>query len=455
MSKWYSAGALAGVLATTCIAETTSEARFRVLPMVVAENPGAYTFTVAEGPVNALLKCGNFEPISLRTKWHALADSPNDIRIDRNIMSYYDSKHTGFYDGAKVRIYRVRNGKLMKVREDRVKEYVVEDWNYGVEGLYAGKLVAPSATQASTHIAEWSRKGCDAWFAVVAVNKDGNRSPVSNAVRIQIPEDYPSTPTTPQNRIAPQRIPWKPVGATVPGAPSNFRAQLNPATGEIRMKWDAVSDPNLIGYQIAKTDYNPATHRGNHIYLETSPADPAQHIKTDDLIFVDHEILEFDRDKMMSNRVLDAIPEQIKQPYFKDTPTRRWKLEPHSADAPEELKHSGRTCVRIEVEDSEELALRKHNHAGLKQNWYPVLDPEKTYVVEFWAKHDGLAKPSATFRLDGPLEDSFQPLEYPLSNDWKKTYRRIPRGGKTAGRRSGGRRPDGAGLQWPRNDLDR
>jgi hypothetical protein len=393
----------------------------RILPMVVAEDPGAYTFTTADGSANRIMNI-NFEPFNFRTKFHAEGDSPNEIVLSTRQISKYDSVGSGYWDGATVRVYRAINGKLVKVRTDKISETVVEQWN-GVDGISGSQLVQPEITDVEVWVAPWSRRGVDIYYVVTAVDKDGRESEISNSVKVVYPLETPKDidkSSLKTNKLVGFSYPKDIKEGQVPVAPSGLTASYSATTDRVTLNWKASPTVDIAGYRVKSANVNPAKMRGDHIYLEHSPKDSKLHIRKGDLIFVDKQTRKWDKEKMFSNRVYN-LGRNYPDIYFQPTETRHWELVEHPTPVPLELARSGQTCVRIDMDSDETIDLSKYCYAGMDQNWYKVLDPEKTYIVEFWAKQNNMKNPKITFSMPGPFrrDTAVAPVENQIDENWK------------------------------------
>ena len=406
------------------IRKLNQPAEFIVRTNIVSRNPGAYTFTTSDGPVNAWLKCGNFEPFSKRTKVHATGTAANEIILPESIIHRYDSIRSGWYNGAKVRIYRIVDGRLIKVREDQIKAHFAEGWNSSNPGISSSKLIKPGVTNAETRIDPWSKHDCNYYYAVCAVAKNGTISKPSNHVEVFIPSSVKNKSPQLVNNLVDYRQPSDVTDVSAqPNSPSEFKAEIDETTGVISMSWNESGSSDLAGYRILKSDYDPATFRGNHLYLAHNTSDPDQFVRKTDMVFIDHETLTYDMDDDFTKRVRHAGQYRLRSPYFEQTENKRWKLCEHPANIPSGLKlHGGRTCIQIDIDDTDKVSLKKYNHSSLAQNWYGVLDPNETYIVEFWARQQAMSNNVATFALTGPLARNFTPLNFNLTEKWQKFH---------------------------------
>ncbi len=421
-------------------ADSRVPARFRVRSTVVAPDPGAYTATMGEGPVNSWMGIAAWEPMMFRRLFFAKGDSASQIILSKTEIDMYDSIHSGLWDGARVRVYRIVNGRLVKIREDRVRHHRASGWNKGAMGLH-GRLIAPDCNTAKLWLDPWSRRGVKYYFCVRAVNQAGEESADSNVVAVDAPVRSPKKGELPKNRFVRSKrrkhksrkksAPAAEIGNNTPvaklPAPAGLRASVDRNTGVITLSWQPVKIGEVGGYMICQSDYAPAQQEGFGIDLVGKPADSAKVIKTNDMIFLDKEFFSWDRKARYSNRVFGSH-QGCNPPLtpFDNGVDKTWKYVPHPGPIPPEFKDRGRTCLFMNIRKNDKITLKKYNNAGINQHWYKVLTPDRTYVVEFWARQEGLAEPKITFCLTGAhdgrrkKEKGVQPLEFMVSGKWKK-----------------------------------
>jgi len=409
-SPWLRAGA----------ADLNAPAEFRILPFVVAEDPGPYTATMSEGPVNSWVRGGSFEPMVFRRKMHAGGDSPNEIVVSRDEIDGYNTWKSGLWDGAHVRVYRIREGKLVKVREDTIKAHHASGWNWGAENIRSRELIVPEVTEANLMIAGWSRKDVDYHFTVRAIDKNGGSSAPAEHVTAFVGKDYPRDAAKPPNRIVKFDLPRETRPSDALSAPTGLTYELDKKTGRIRLSWNAVTNADLAGYQVGVSDYAPEEHCGFHLYLSHSPTDELEHIKTGDMIFLEKECLSWDRRDRFSSRVFDATVSRSPHLTFHSDDTKQWSFVEHPAPLPPEFTDHGKTCIRVDMKTNERVRLFQYNHASLAQTWYNVLQTNKTYIVEFRARQEGLPEPTVSFRLGGPYSGSVAPIGFSIDGQWRK-----------------------------------
>lgn len=367
-------------------------------------NPGLEAFTVT-GPAfgNTLKRTGkgSFEPATFRHRLTARQDSPNRIYDGTgNGISYYDVYQSGYLDGAEVRVYRIVNGEVQLVREDRVVEggTVIEDWNTG------GDRIIPAGTHTGQMTwAPWSRPDTARWYSVFAVDATGNVSePATPIFKERV---APAEGAKAENTFKNFRAPRNSGDTTPPPAPQNFRLEVN-EQGILTFTWDPVDVPDLVGYRIARTDTDPASHRGIYLELAGLGDEP---IRTGDMVIVSKSLETFTPD-WLSHRVAnlerevrgyyaDGIPNGF-NPH--DVPGKTWSLPRHTADTP--VPNGGEHYFEMTLREGDVEMVGKSGIPDLsnsQQEFYPVPEDGAEYIMEVWMKADQNERAPITFTWDG------------------------------------------------------
>ncbi|MFH1499425.1 MAG: hypothetical protein ABII82_16570 [Verrucomicrobiota bacterium] len=368
-------------------------------------NAGLEPFTVTGPDFGNTIKPtgrGGFEPISFRNRLTAERDSPDRIYSSGGGgLGNWNKFASGYLDGAEVRVYRIIDGKVRLVRDEIVPPggCVIEEWNYS-----NNRITPAGSTAGDFKWDNWTRPGAQLWFTVFAIDQAGNLS--APAVPIKLPFTKAAASAKADAKTEAFR-PKKDAKSPNLSAPKNFRAETG-ADGIVRMTWDPVAANQLAGYVIARTDTDPASHRGAYLQLTGKPADPAAHVKQGDFVIVSKEMAPFEP-SYLSHRVAGlerivrsflprGVPNSL---VFEDGPDRRWRLGRHTSDTP--VEEPGKTYFEMTLKTGETEHVG-HNGipdiASTQHPYYPTPEPVE-YRMEVWLKADRADAPPVVFQHHG------------------------------------------------------
>lgn len=402
-------------------------ARFRVTEEVVSPGFGPFTATVAAmGAGSRLVWAGSgFEPAVVRTRWIATEDAPDRIVASPEDVAQWDTLRSGALDGARVDVYRVREGRLDRVRTDRIAPggHQAAGW---MNALPDGRMVPGGETAFDYAFDPWNRPAADYWFAVQAVGPDGEASAPSEAVRIASPAEIPERGAPPA--LVPLPEGFDPsgrslvaAGQTGPPAPVEGLAAALTETGAARLTWTA-QGPAPAGWRVLISDAAPETHRGYYGLLEGGAAGAP--IKAGDLAILSKTFDAVPREGYYTNRVWDSWATGLtRQPLVDflpgEDPARTWRLVPHDPDTP--VTDPGETYLRLSLARGASARIGGYNYGGAGQHWYEVLEPGREYVLEFWARadHPGRVRPQIEGPYGRPGRAQIRLQNVVLGRDWR------------------------------------
>lgn len=400
---------------------TERPAIFEITTDVVNEDVQAFTFTAgAFGNTLERSGKGSFEPATFANKFMVSKDHADRVYADN--ISYYDSYQSGFLDRAEVRVYRIINGKMKMVRQDRVAKggTILEYWSGSKR-----KIVPSSETTFQDNWAPWSRPGTHRWYTVFSVDKNGKASAPSNVVKLErrIPAKGAKRNRT-QKNIRPRGD-----GSADLPAPSNFRASYNDQ-GIIEFSWDPVDHPDVAGYRVMKSDTDPQNHRGEYLELEGRASTAEETLQKGDMVIVRKSLVSYDTG-WMSNRLAnllrdvrkfipDRIPNDIHTQKLEE---RTWRLVKHESNTP--IKNAGEYYFELKVQEGETQLVGKHGIPDISttsQEFYPVPEKNAEYIMEVWMKADKDGRSPVTFTFDGDNRVGGFVGSHPLqvTDQWKK-----------------------------------
>ncbi len=389
----------------------------RVTPQVVAPDPGAYTATT--GPRHELVDF-NFEPMYWSSNRFHVSEAAVGKLIASN-LDFYDSYPGGWWDGSTVRVLRIEDGKLVQKLRGVAKRYERGEWSHVADGL-----VPAGTTRGEFVMEDWSRPGQQWWLCVRAMDKAGRLGARSAAVPIVHPDiagDKRAKPSNVFSQSAP-RLDEKATGSA-PAAVGGFQATCDPATGLITATWQAAGG-DIVGYRIERSFTDPATHKGQFIEMGSEGGGDRFAFLPGDMVLLAKTAMSLARTDFAPrlHGTHGAAPPDF-APMF--TPAGAWQarehpftLVPHPGILPTDAPDGGATCQRIESREAGIVSIRKYNHADLTQDWYQVLDPARTYVVEVLARQEGLAEPTLRFHFTGPMSGEFKPIDFAMTGEWQK-----------------------------------
>ncbi len=382
---------------------------------------------------------GGFEPISLRPKLRATATHPTKVLL---APDHANAVAQGFYDGARVRVYQALDGKLTLIRDARVKPggHLASGWL-----PYRGQRNT-TADQTSYQIAFDSsfQPDRDYWFTVRSIDKFGRESENSNVVSARSPAKTSgqtmAQPPAPQMRF--QENP--PDDAPLPTPPGDLKAEV--AADSLTLTWQPSASPDLAGYKVYVTGYDPAQHRGFGLELESAEPQPDRPIQERDIVFVDQFRTTLNQSDLAPFSTWPAYRNKLSSPFGRihyqqpfglwsdgsDGYPATWELASHPTPLPAEMTGVGQTCLHWKVESDALTGIPLTFYAAPTNDWYPSLR-EGTYTIEAWVRGSGqlqlvfegpYAKPGVPLpyglQTRGNSKLTIDPVDIPLSPEWKK-----------------------------------
>ncbi len=209
-----------------------------------------------------------------------------------------------------------------------------------------------------------------------------------------------------------------------PPAPTGLRARYDAEADAVELTWDAPPDATVAGYRVYRSSDPPETHRGYGLILAGGKAKTKERkIRKGDLVIVAKTFLSFSRKQLVASRVWGAGANRTGMPphmpdFPDENPDLTWSLEPHEPDSP--VVEGGRTCAKFTLGAGGKVAFKEYKYGPTSQSYYRVFQPGETYVVEFWAKQEGMATPKVTFSLGVFYGSRMKPLEFEIGREWKR-----------------------------------
>lgn len=396
-------------------------AHFKITAAPVTKQIEPFTATLGAFGNSLIRNGGAFEPIVFRNRFTALEDSPSRIVIAPNALSKWDTLREGFLDNADVRVYRIEQGNVRIVREDRVLPggSHMSGW---IPVMTDRKLVSTSASSYIFRWEGWNRPNTDYYFTVRAVDKRGRISAASDSIKVFRQGDR-SPKLEPANSLVEAPLGTSSTESSSLPIPRNLKARLI-SDGTVLFEWDSAINADVAGYAVYRSDYPPAQHRGYFLQLTNAPTAPSQMIRAGDMIIVSKKLYSTSRSRLLSNRVWGAqsefnqiLPGLVN--FFPDEePGKTWNLVAHEPGTA--VEEAGETYLELQLSAGVKESLSIYNHAGTKQSWYDVLE-KRTYRVEAWLRREGTG--SVRFFVSGFYGQGpqyIQPIQFFPGRNWEK-----------------------------------
>lgn len=417
-------GALAAIAAAATLigsgpagaSDPVEHARFEVLDQTLQADVQPFTATVESFGNGHRLGGAAFEPVILRHKIYATQDAQNRVWADPHALSFWDTLRAGAWDGAQVEVLRVVNGAMRRVRIGRVPP------NGHKAGSWAKltpdrQLIAADAPRFDYAVAPWTQPGSRHFFTVRAVGANGRLSPPAPAVEILGP--MKPEPAEVRNNFIEGALHEQRSADRRIGAPTGLTAARR-EDGVITLSWRR-GGRGVKGYVVYRTGTPPDQHQGHFLDL----ADEGPAIRAGDMVLLRKKIYDGSRLRYTSSRVWNAHPSQLSKSsdmingFSDEAAGGLWRLLPHDPDTP--VENPGETYLNLRFTAGDGAGLSKYNHSHIRQSWYPVLDPSKTYRIEVWLR--GRAPGEATLSFEGDYGQSpnkIGPFRMRYDTRWRK-----------------------------------
>ncbi len=417
-------------------ADPSAPAKFTITDTIQQKNPGAFTATIGAVP-NRALTAGGFEPMIFRTKVEPNWDSLDEVAISFSPWDFYGVYKDGFWNGAEVRVYRPRNGKLIKIRHDEVSDYTSSGWHpyyVGGRGDKDKNIVNPQANRSELRVTLPTDRTY--WFCLKSVDSENRESAPSNAAALRLEKHADKKAERNSNTIKFKKYPdivhnqATGVSSEIP-APTNLKASMR-EDGVLVLSWTPVKHADLAGYRLYWSEYDPAQHKGFHFRLKKGSTDPALALKKNDLVFINLKKYTDSRKAMIfaTRQGIKGLSARqnaspLGFPTIRDYPDEEegmsWKFVKHPEPLPDAFKNPGETCMQIDLAAGKAASVYCFGYGGMDSTWWRPLQPGLEYTIEVWLK--GKGQGSATFEIGGFYGDpknGIQPIRFDISPEWKK-----------------------------------
>jgi hypothetical protein len=363
------------------------------------------------------LTLGSFQPIQYRNRFTPLSNSANTVALTYQESTFFDSWREGLLDGGEVRVWRIVSGVMTLVRTSAITKHRASGW---FPRLGSNTIVPAGTTSFAFNFQPWNRPSATQWISVCSINSAGDQSAPATAASYTTPASWPSTPAGPSNTTSAKTL----TNVTDGGISAPTGVVVTPSNGgmTVTVSWDAVG--GVAGYIVLMSDYDPAEHLGHGLDL----APHATPIVAGDIVFAYKTFREIDRAAMISNRQWTSylgyyrfsheIYTSSNAQVWGEEAATKYTLEDH--DIGTSIPGKGQTYARITVPSGQGARISRYNHASMEQedDFYPVLNPAKTYRVECWMKAD--ASRAAIFNADIlPQAGPAQTTTWNVTTSWQ------------------------------------
>jgi hypothetical protein len=362
-------------------------ADFRVTTRVIAPDPGAWTATMGSIPgANSIMLGGGFEQGHRRTVVTPVRDADNTIETDYQTMTEWDTYAEGYMEGAQVRVYRIIDGQFKLVRRD-----AVAPGGARASGWMTQAFIKPGVTQYQHAFPGWQRPDRDYNFSVQAVDKEGNESGPSNILAVRRAKKGAESQNPANEKVNITITPEEDRSEReAPPAPTNLRLKaVDEATGLITLEWDPVNAPDLAGYRIQYSNFDPAKHRGYGLDLAGKAKTDEEKIRKGDFVIVEIHKKAMSRLTDWSPRVwgtFAAAPPANMAFHPDEDPAKSWSFAPHPGPIPPAFTDPGSQCLKVTVKDGAVAEAAEWKFGSRTQDYLMVLEPGKPIVVEVWLR---------------------------------------------------------------------
>ncbi len=398
--------------------EAEPQALFRIAAEKVRPVPGAPAVTVSGLRGNQVMFPGGaFEPFVFRFQCRVTDTADNALVLPLTSPYAFACYKTGFWDGAEVRVYRIRQGKLVKVRESRVPKggYVASGW-LPVMDMFWNRIVHPKITRYSMNVSESFRPGQDYFFSVTALAKDGRESSRSRPVQIALAADQQHMRTKIHNRMC-GLLPGKPHSKKIVPAPRELKATLK--DGVLILNWQPVGIPDLAGYRVYMSEEPPAKHQGYRFALTPVKDKALQSVTPHDMIFVSHQVPDFSRQWVRDTawnwgafRNADAASAGS-QP----GDGVRLRRVVHTDKLPADFTHPGRSCLQINLAQDRSFSLSASYVIEETRPDRFTWHTNRSYRAEGWVRYKGSGL--GMVQLHG-VQGPNQVFEHQADKTWRR-----------------------------------
>ena len=351
---------------------------------VAANNPERFGDQWADVRLTNIVSINSFEPTVCRWRGTVVEGGRDYFRI--NQPDWFQTRTDGFFDGAKVRIYRVADDEVRLIRTGIISQYKAEQIvqiskRKDVNGEYA--------VQGNTYIDYDVTNGKTFFYRVIAINAHNKRNSWNDNNIPEVsatPDESLDTVTASNNEILlatliiTGRRYVMPVRAS-PGLPSGLMATAN--NGSVTLSWNTA--PDVVGYKIFRYKRDPGRARDAVELEETGPEIlPGDYYHID----IEHDSwpMETIWDRTLTdNPQLPAASEKISG--YKKTGSGTAGIVYHTGTTLPQ--NPGKAYLRLDPDETGTVGVSSYTFAKPGNGYYPYLRPGHKYRIQVWLSHEG------------------------------------------------------------------
>lgn len=350
-----------------------------------------------------------------------------------------------YFLGAVADVYRVSGAVLSHVRRSTVTGGAIDRWSEigihrektgkkkgrkGKKNTPADSMLIGDTTYDHTFVG-YNRTGVPYWFAVAAVDAEGNIGPKSAPLAM-----VPTTAGGKGNRGTEDgTVPGPPLTDVMAeiAAPEGLRADTVPGTpGLVRLGWNPVA--GAVGYIPYLAFADPATEIVDEPYLDLTEDDVA--LEKGDVVILSKKFLTQSPDEI-NPRVWGtgdwdaAVPSFLSNKQNDPAKGTHWQWMRFDDADQRPAPHLGDWFLRRTIAPGAAISDGRYFHAGLGQSFYPTLRPGRTWR---WRARLRASRP-VTLTLD--LGEKIPGASFALTTEWQECIHEFAVGEIDMGRKPG------------------
>ncbi|GEM_PF-3531292 len=366
------------------VAENTlAPAEIIISNTVAAHNPERFGDQWADVRLTNIVSINSFESTACRWRGTVIEGGTDYFRV--NQPDWFQTRTDGFFDGAKVRIYRIVDNEVALIRTGIISQYKAEQI---VQISKRKDINGEYAVQGNTYIDYDVTNGDTFYYRIIAINAHNKRNRWNDLNIPEVsatPDEGLGTVSASNNEVLLQSLllpeEERDTNSASPNPPSGVTA--TPNNGSVTLSWN--SDPDIAGYKIFRYRRAPGRARDS-VELE----DEGPQILPGDFYYIDVEHDSWPMETLWDRTLTDNSPlpaanEKISG--YKKTGSGSAKIVYHTGTA---LPHDpGKAYLRLEPDGTGTVGVSSYTFAKPGNGYYNYLRPGHKYRAQVWLLHEG------------------------------------------------------------------